>query len=186
MRSSRSGRPQGQNARIVDTTHALTKCRARRVVVTRLVGARQRSAWAVLIAATLVFKTFVPLLAAASAHLQGRSVAEICSIYGVALPAVTGHAHGAHSHASHHMAAMAGSGASGKAPADHDPAAHTQDHCALSGLATCALFAASLWIPAPWLDTDAAMRVSLGIVEPPRDASARWLTLRLHAPPRQV
>jgi hypothetical protein len=162
-------------------------------LATRLVRTRQRSAWACLIAVTLVFKSFVPLLAATSAQMQGKSVAEICSVYGVALPSMQAHVqdvhvHDASAHAMHHMAGMEMAAAGGTAPADHHPAdhaAHAQDHCALTGLAACAVFSSTtLWAVAEWSDADRALVAVDDAVEPLRDASARWLTLRLHAPPR--
>lgn len=162
--------------------------RALHSIATRILRARQRSAWACLIAVTLVFKSFVPLLAAASAQMQGKSVAEVCSIYGVALPSTQAHVHGAAAHAMHHMAGMEMPAVADQAPADHDPAdhaAHAQDHCALTGLAACAVFAATtLWALADWVDAQGPLAVTFDGVKPPRDASARWLTLRLHAPPR--
>ena len=162
-------------------------------IATRLLRTRQRSAWACLITVTLVFKSFVPLLAAASAQMQGKSVAEICSVYGVALPSMQAHVQQAHvhdasAHAMHHMAGMETAAAGGATPADHHPAdhaVHAQDHCALTGLAACAVFpATSLWAVAEWSDADRARAVG-DAVEPLRDASASWLTSRLHAPPRR-
>lgn len=155
----------------------------------RLLRTRQRSAWACLIAVTLVFKSFVPLLAAASAQMQGKPVAEVCAVYGVALPSMQAHVHDASAHAMHHMAGMemAATGGGGP-PFDHHPAdhaAHAQDHCALTGLAACAVFlATTLWAVAEWTDDDRAPVAVDDAPEPLRDASARWLTLRLHAPPR--
>jgi hypothetical protein len=35
----------------------------------------------------LLLKSAVPLFASHAAHLQGKGVAEVCAIYGVALPA---------------------------------------------------------------------------------------------------
>ena len=166
--------------------------RAVHSIATRIPRTRQRAAWAFLIAATLVFKSFVPLLAVASAQMQGKAVADICSIYGVRLaPAAGGHVHDGAAHAMGHAGHMAGMEmpASGGATSPHDPddhVAHAQDHCALTGLAACAVFAATLWVLADWLAGDGGRAAFLDSAGPPRDASARWLILRLHAPPRLV
>jgi hypothetical protein len=157
----------------------------------RNVLASGRTGWAFVIAATLVFKSFVPLLAATSAKMQGKAVADVCAVYGVSLASADGHAHDAASHTLHHMAAhmhgMHTSAASEEAPvhdAPADHAAHAQDHCALTGLAACAIFAATLWGLADWLQVDERNPFAFAEVQDARDASARWLILRLHAPPR--
>lgn len=151
----------------------------------------RRTGWAFVIVATLVFKSSVPLLAAASAEMQGKAVADVCAVYGVRLVSANGHVHDAASHVMHHMAGHvhvvhtspdAENGPQPDAPADH--AAHAQDHCALSGLAAYAIFAATLWGPADWLDVDKREAFAVARVQGARDASARWLILRLHAPPR--
>lgn len=143
-------------------------------------------AWAVLLVATLAFKSFVPLLAALSAEMQGRAVADVCAVYGVRLaPAVD---HAPVSHGMHHMhgapeTPMAASRptAPDQPPADH--AEHARDHCALTALAVGAMLALTLWGLVDWR---AAAATGLGFADPAapsRDASARWLTLRVHAPP---
>ena len=142
-------------------------------------------------AAALVLKSGVPLLAAAAAGLQGKQVADVCAIYGVRLapagdpvghaahatghmavvdiPAAGSHAHSHHAHDEHH------------APAD--PAAHAQDHCALTALAAGAVEASTAWTASDWRDRDGLLTFAPVLERRPQDASARWLILRLHAPP---
>lgn len=49
------------------------------------------SRWAVwAFALALLLKAAVPLLASASAHLQGKALAEVCTVYGVATVALDG------------------------------------------------------------------------------------------------
>lgn len=145
--------------------------------------------WALLLVATLAFKSFVPLLAALSAGMQGKAVADVCAVYGVRLaPAVD---HAPVSHAMHHLhgaadAPMAASGSTAPDPLPADHAEHARDHCALTGLAMGAMLAQTLWEPVDW---PAAAAIGLGVadvVSPARDASARWLTLRVHAPPARA
>jgi len=159
--------------------------RAKRLMPMQPSGGR-RVAWALLIVAALAFKSFIPLLAAVAAHMQGKEVADICSIYGVRLAGGHTHVHGG-SHAMAHTAGMAMSATHGDesspedAPADH--ASHGQDHCALTGLAVCAVLALALFTFADW-DGREPTRVFLADApELSRDASARWLTSRVHAPP---
>lgn len=164
-----------------------------------------RVAWAVLLAATLVLKTFVPLLAALAAELQGKAVADVCAVYGVRLapaPAAAPEPHRSDPHQAHHEhhaprehhahgeavatahAAMAGAEAA-VAPSHEDApehADHARDHCALTGLAVCALVTLAAWDAADW--TSAAPELpAANDAAPARDASARWLTARVHAPP---
>ena len=173
-------------------------------------AARGRVVWALLLAATLGLKTFVPLLAAVSAQMQGKAVGDVCAVYGVRLAAAaparaapashhhghdTGHG-GPAGHAGH--AGHAGQGsdaghsdgaiaaADATASTSHDEpsnhAEHAGDHCALSGLAVGAVLASAAWDVLDWAGTAAPSPGPSGAA-PARDASARWLTLRVHAPP---
>jgi len=144
-----------------------------------------RVAWAMLVVAALAFKSFIPLLAAVAAQMQGKQVADICSIYGVRLGGGHTHVHGG-SHAMAHTAGMAMSATQGESspkdgPADH--ASHVQDHCALTGLAVCAVLALALFTFADWDAREPTHAFLADAPELSRDASARWLTSRLHAPP---
>ena len=152
----------------------------------RLLGA---AAWAFVLVATLAFKSFVPLLAALSAELQGKAVADVCAVYGVRLAPVLDHA--AVSHAMHHAhgvadTPMAASPSTAPDPAPADHAEHARDHCALTALAIGAMFAPAL---SGLVDWRAAAAIGPGFADPVsalRDASARWLTLRVHAPPARA
>jgi len=102
-----------------------------------------------LFAALLLAKGAVPFLASAAAELHGKGVADICPIYGVALPA----APAVDPHASHHHLLHASHGDDAGAPHDSSdrPVRHDTrggDHCVLTALAT---FAAEtgVAIPAP-------------------------------------
>jgi hypothetical protein len=76
----------------------------------------------------LLLKAAVPLLASASAQLQGKPVGEVCTVYGLVLPSA------AHAHHHHHAD---GDGAPRDVP-DHALGAHGGDHCALTALAALA------------------------------------------------
>ncbi|HEX6707961.1 MAG TPA: DUF2946 family protein [Albitalea sp.] len=127
-----------------------------------------------LAACALLLKAAVPLLASAAAAHQGRSVAEVCSVYGVALPSRQDPHAGHHHHAGH---------GSGDEHRSHALAAHGSDHCALSALASFAppdaLPAAlpqPLRLPAP---RPLADRLSLAA-----DDCAAWVAQLHHGPPR--
>ena len=152
----------------------------------RVARTRGRVGWALLIAVTLAFKSFVPLLAAASAEWQGKAVADICSVYGVRLAPASNHVHHAASHGAAHAALAFTGTPAGDPHSHHDPSdhlAHAKDHCALTGLAACALFAPTPWLSADWLQAGGLRGLVPEPAEPLHDASARWLSLRLHAPP---
>jgi hypothetical protein len=126
---------------------------------------------------TLLLKAAVPMLASAAAGLQGRSVAQVCTVYGVALP-VSQDAHaGHHAPAQHH--------------ADHDPdhehdshalASHSGDHCALTALAALAMPDTSAGaLPPPCRVLVAGVPIRH---EPaPPDDCARWAARLKHGPP---
>ena len=115
--------------------------------------------WLWVMVALLLLKAAMPLLAAWAAHDRGVALVEVCSVYGVRTIAVD------------------------------DPAEPASAHASVEG--TCAL--ASLlgpWAPlptaaqppkpAPEISASPGQRVS-GPAWP--DASLRWLTWQLHAPP---
>jgi hypothetical protein len=127
--------------------------------------------WSVIFA--LLLKGAVPMLAAVAAQMRGVPVADLCTIYGVALPPSTGHQHhhaghsgGRHGHQDHGSDSAAG---------------HSADHCALNALAALAapeLPNASV----PRHDTAPAVLVAAdGILFP--DAVASWAALLQHGPP---
>jgi hypothetical protein len=127
--------------------------------------------WAAMCA--LLLKAAVPMLASAAAAVQGTSVAQVCSVYGVALP---------DPHAHHHVH----DGAQHPGHDGHDPATHTLahhgDHCALSGLAALA----GPWSPAfvlPRPSGHAAPCTAPRPVALAFDPCARWTARLNHAPP---
>jgi len=99
-----------------------------------------------------------------------------------------GHAgHAAHAghagHAEHlHDGAPATGGDAQEPPSPHG-AAQDREHCALTGLAVCAVPAVAPFEAAAWLAALQSPAPSTPAVERTPDASARWLTERIHAPP---
>jgi hypothetical protein len=157
-------------------------------------------------AAALALKSAVPMLAAVAAGLQGKPVAEICDVYGVATTSLGGrgasaivaraavpmahvhadahgHAHGGtHGHMHGEATATAVAPAHGDSPApDHRHGGQAGDHCALTGLVA---IAATDPPALASLVGDDAPRVALprarGVL---RDAAARWAALLGHGPP---
>ena len=188
--------PELGSARLADASFRPRRARARvgiRVVDglrPRNPPAGRRAAWACLLVVTLAFKSFVPLLAAAAAQMQGKAVADICAVYGVRLVMVSTHAHQESVHAMGHPAghvlgvSMPETVSAPSQPHEpNDHAEHAQDHCALTGLSTCAVFPAALWSLVGWREPRQRMWNGVDTVDPPRDAIARWLMRRLHAPP---
>jgi hypothetical protein len=135
---------------------------------------RSRSSRFVLWAAmcALLLKAAVPMLASAAAAAQGKSVADVCAVYGVALP--DPHAqHRGHDHAHH--------GHSGHDPASHT-LAHHGDHCALSALAALATPGSAqpaVLVPSVHDAPDGAPRM----LARAHDPCARWAARLKHAPP---
>ena len=123
-------------------------------------GTPTSRAWLWAMVALLLLRAAMPLLAAWAANDRGVALVEVCSVYGVRTLAVDG-------------------------PAEPASAAH------LSADGSCAL--ASLLGPGAPLPTAALPPVPTADVSPGRhhhlrdpvrhDASQRWLTWRLHAPP---
>lgn len=167
---------------------------------------RWRLAWTSLIVMVLLLNAATPMLAAAAAQWQGRAIAEICSVYGVDLVAERARNRadaGIHSMTmtmTPHPAHVAGA-----APSAHDwqndlpddraapPAGHGQHdphhdahHCALTGVAVGAMLVVALLIFMAWTGTRLPSRRVAWPDSLRPDASARWLGLRLHAPPRAV
>jgi len=124
------------------------------------------SRWALwLFAAALLLKSAMPMLASASAQVQGKTVVEICTVYGVSLVALDGEP-------VDHPAGPAG---------DH-PGDHAADHCTLTALTAFAADEPAALVPlvsAP----RAAAAPPAAAVEPAADALARWAARLHHAPP---
>jgi hypothetical protein len=79
----------------------------------------------------LLLRAAVPLFAAGAAQLRGIPIAEVCPVYGVAMPAAPRAMHADHAH--HH-----GDHAGHEDHGTHSTAVHTGDHCALTALAVFA------------------------------------------------
>ena len=116
------------------------------------------AAWAFALA--LVLKAAVPLLATASAQIQGKALAEICTVYGVATVTV----------------------GDVELPPLHDAGlAHVGDHCTLGALV-------ALSAPAPQATTapqgpmaEAPGQTARAEIWP--DACAAWVAQLKHGPP---
>jgi hypothetical protein len=114
-------------------------------------------------ALALLLKAAVPMLASAAAEVQGKSLVEVCTVYGVKTIAVDG------------------SEATEPASGQHQP--HGAEHCALGGL----IVGGALEAPA----TDARVAASSCTVLPtpsqpqpaPPDACATWIAQLKHGPP---
>lgn len=120
------------------------------------------SRWAFwFLAAALLFNGAMPLLASASAHAQGKSLVEVCTVYGVSLVVRP---------------------QTGSEPASDHAAPHGSGHCALTALATLAspeppaiTTAFVLRHKAPTLSVHPASQIP--------DACATWVARLKHGPP---
>ena len=144
--------------------------------MSRLTWSSRCALWAIALA--LVLKAAVPMLAAGAAHLRGVSVAEICSIYGVAMPQKPANdAHQHHAHHAHHASTAQPDGDGSQAAGRHG-----SDHCALTAL--IAFTVPEAHVPTiPRLDGSSTQRVSSrdAVI---RDASKAWVARLQHAPPQ--
>lgn len=109
----------------------------------------------------LLLKAAVPMLASASAQAQGKTLVEVCTVYGVATVALDDSGQGAPDHAAPHAGG---------------------DHCALNALMALAtpepaVLATSV-PPQP-----ARPLVPARATAVPRDASAAWAAGLKHGPP---
>jgi len=123
---------------------------------------RVRNSWAVCaFALALLLKAAAPLLAAASAQMQGKALADVCTVYGVA----TVGSHGP------------------EWPTSHDgPAAHAGDHCTLSALLSCTPSEPQSWALNPV--SLRAVSASPGADAQVHDACAAWVARLKQGPPR--
>jgi hypothetical protein len=123
---------------------------------------KHSSRWALWVfAAALLLKSAMPLLASASAQMQGKALAEVCTVYGIAAAPGAEHGH----------------------PSDHDQApGHGADHCALTALtvlgttATPVLAAVAVVLPVVALPIALASRWA-------HDTCATWVARLKHGPP---
>ena len=137
-----------------------------------------RSAWLrhraiFVMVCALLLKAAVPMLASAAALAQGKSVAEVCTVYGVATVSAKAH----HAHHQH--------GDSGGGDHSHHTASHRSDHCALAGLAALAAAdePARLALPAAHRSDTAPLFTDLR--EAP-DTCALWVARLKQGPPRSA
>ena len=101
------------------------------------------------------------MLASASAHVQGKALAEVCTVYGVATVALDGQA---------------------PSPMPDHAGAHGGDHCTLTGLmALAAPEPQPLVLPVPQ-QRAGLVRVSHPSPQAP-DACATWVARLKHGPP---
>jgi hypothetical protein len=121
------------------------------------------SRWAVwAFALALLLKAAVPMLASASAQMQGKTLVEVCTVYGVA------------------TVALDDSGEPKQAPADH-AGAHGSEHCALSAVLALAAPEPGPVIAALAAAESPALPVRAGAPIP--DAEADWIARLKHGPP---
>ena len=118
--------------------------------------------WALWVfAAALLLKSAMPWLASASAQMQGKTLVEVCTVYGVSLVVQAGGA---------------------IEPAPGHPSDHGSEHCALTALTVLAQLEPPALAPA---------MVPLRGASPPRahrssqapDACATWVARLKHGPP---
>jgi hypothetical protein len=119
------------------------------------------SRWALwAFAMALLLKAAMPLLATASAELQGKTLVEVCTVYGVSLVPLEGQ---------------------GQEPAPAPMSQHGGDHCALTALAALAAPEPLLALEAPALHESPAPRAHPSSQAP--DACATWVARLKHGPP---
>lgn len=112
-----------------------------------------------LFACALLLKAAVPLLASASAEVQGKALIEVCTVYGVKTIALDNDS------------------------APEHQAAHSGDHCALSAVVALGAPASSADATVPTATASGLFTLLPPATASPVDASARWLSQRHHAPP---
>ena len=108
----------------------------------------------------LLLKAAVPMLASASAQAQGKTLVEVCTVYGVATVALD---------------------EQGPQPAPEHAAAHSGDHCTLNALLAFAV---------PEAPAAAVLAAQPAALLPPShpspqapDACATWVARLKHGPP---
>ena len=118
--------------------------------------------WAAVCA--LLLKSAVPMLATASAELQGKTLVEVCTVYGVMTVALDAEGHAE------------------PVPTGHGSGVATE-HCVLAGLLA---WASPVQLAADWPGGAAADLAPVAGTSDgglPPDAVARWAALRKHGPP---
>ena len=119
-----------------------------------------------LVAAALLLKAAVPLLATAAAQVQGRALVEICTVYGVQTIALD----------------EQGRTPGNEAPGHDDGVRHDGGHCLLGGVPALAA-PASVGVPgAPLLPGEQPLLLRRTPPHAP-DGALRWVARLKHGPP---
>jgi hypothetical protein len=128
-----------------------------------MISRHPASRWAVwAFALALLLKAAVPMLASVSAQMQGKTLVEVCTVYGVA------------------TVVLDDSGEPKQGPAD--PAgAHGSEHCALSAVLALAAPEPALALTAVAVGRAHEQPVRVGVPAP--DAEADWIARLKHGPP---
>lgn len=122
--------------------------------------------WAV--AAALLLKAAVPLFATVAAQAQGRTLIEICTVYGVATVVLD--------------EAQASPGAAGDAH-DDTVARHGGDHCVLAALQVLTAAASAVSTPALTSDSPTLDPPAHGSPRRGLDKTLLWAARLEHGPP---
>jgi hypothetical protein len=112
-------------------------------------------------ALVLLLKAAMPLLASASAQVQGKTLVEVCTVYGVSLVPLDGQS---------------------PEPAPEPMAQHGGEHCTLTALAALALSEPPALGVAPGLMREASAPRAHPSSQAP-DACATWVARLKHGPP---
>ena len=120
------------------------------------------SRWALwAFAAALLLKSAMPWLASASAQMQGKTLVEVCTVYGVSL--------------------VAPNGKGGEPMPDH-PSDHGSEHCALTALTAFSTVEPPTFAPAKVEPREAVAPRAHRSSQAP-DACATWVARLKHGPP---
>jgi hypothetical protein len=114
-----------------------------------------------------MLKAVMPLLASAAAHLQGKSLVEICTVYGVRTVLLDDQGHVS------------------QAPAHQDERGHGVEHCALTALTALGTGHAPEAVAAS-VATHGTRLLREGVDAMPHDACASWMAQRKQGPPAQA
>lgn len=127
--------------------------------------ARKTLWWTHWVVLALLLKAAVPMLASAAAQAQGKTLVEVCSVYGV-------------------RTIVLDSQDGAPLPAHPDgSAAHGGEHCVLSGLLALSAPEPTGGLPTATAAARRAVPAALGAPTPP-DAASAWAARLRHGPPR--
>ena len=123
------------------------------------------SRWALWVfAAALLLKAAMPLLAGASAQMQGKTLVDVCTVYGVS------------------VVSLVSVGGEGGEPAPDHPSRNGSEHCALSAVTALAPIEPAVFAPVSVpLRAAASPRAHPSSRAP--DACASWVARLRHGPP---